>query len=305
MKTARRPFRGGADLASMTALATTSPEDNLHVADLPYRLASWALDDPRNVALWVDGGGRLVAWAALQFPFSAVDIVARPDVEALLVPEALEWVDDQSRAARGTPRQKASWYVHVFADQAKRLRLLEDAGYVSQADVGEDSWSRVLLRRTGPVPAPAPLEPGFAVRPLAGKAEVDAYAELQRVVFGTKNMTAEWRARTLDAAHHVAEADLVVVAPDGRLAGFCIGWLLSGEHPVGQIEPLGVLWDYRELGLGAALLTECVRRLMVRSAATVLAETDTYRTPALGLYESVGFEPIRDVLVYRKNTPSQ
>jgi len=154
------------------------------------------------------------------------------------------------------------------------------------------------------VPAPAPLEPGFAVRPLAGKAEVDAYAELQRVVFGTKNMTAEWRARTLDAAHHVAEADLVVVAPDGRLAGFCIGWLLPGEHPAGQIEPLGVLWDYRELGLGAALLTECLRRLVARGATTQPVETDTYRTPALGLYESFGFEPIRDVLVCRKDYPS-
>jgi len=272
--------------------------------DLPYRLASWALDDPQNVGLWVDGGGRLVAWAVLQFPFSAVDIVVRPAVEALFVPEALEWVDDQVRAARGTPRQKASWYVHVFADQEKRLRLLEEAGYISQDDVGEDSWSRVLLRRTGPVPAPAPLEPGFAVRPLAGAAEAAAYVELQRAVFETKNMTVEWRVRTLDAAHHVAEADLVVVAPDGRLAGFCIGWLLSGAHPIGQVEPLGVLWDYRELGLGAALLGDCLRRLVARGATTQLVETDTYRTPALGLYESVGFEPIRDVLVYRKDNPS-
>ena len=157
MKIARRLFRGGPDLAAMTALAAASPEVNLHVVDLPYRLASWALDDPQNVGLWVDGGGRLVAWAVLQFPFSAVDIVVRPAVEALFVPEALEWVDDQVRAARGTPREKASWYIHVFADQEKRLRFLEDAGYVSQADVGEESWSRVLLRRTGPVPAPAPL----------------------------------------------------------------------------------------------------------------------------------------------------
>jgi ribosomal protein S18 acetylase RimI-like enzyme len=30
-------------------------------------------------------------------------------------------------------------------------------------------------------------------------------------------------------------------------------------------------------------------------------ETDTYRTPALGLYESLGFRPARDVLVYRKD----
>lgn len=305
MKMSLRAFAGGEDIAAMIALAVAFPDGNLHVVDLPYRLASWALDDPANVALWVDERGRLAAWAVVQSPFWAIDIVTRPDAETDLFPCALEWADARGRAARGTPHERASWYVHVLADQEARLRSLEEAGFACQADVGEDSWSRVLLRRTAAAPAPAPTPPGFVLRPLAGAAEVNAYVDIHRAAFDTKNMTPGWRARTLTAAHHAAETDLVAVAPDGRPAGFSIGWLLPGENAVGQIEPLGVLWDYRELGLGAALLTECIRRLMARGAATVLVETDTYRTPALGLYESAGFEPIREVLVYRKDLPSE
>jgi ribosomal protein S18 acetylase RimI-like enzyme len=305
MKMSQRAFVDGEDMAAMIALAAAFPDDNLHVVDLPYRLASWALDDPANVALWDDGRGRLAAWAVVQSPFWAIDIVTRPDAEADLFPRALEWADARGRAARGTPYERASWYVHVLADKAGRLRDLEAAGFACQADVGEDSWTRILLRRATVAPAAASVPAGFAIRPLAGAAEVDAYVDAHRAAFDTKNMTSAWRRRTLTAAHRVAEADLVAVAPDGRLAGFCVGWLLPGEHAVGQIEPLGVLWDFRELGLGAALLAECLRRLMACGAATVLVETDTYRTPALGLYESAGFEPMRDVLVYRKDAPSQ
>ncbi len=305
MPTRLRSFASHADLEAMIALAVAFPDDNLHVVGVPYRLASWALDDRANVALWDDGHGRLVAWAVVQSPFWAIDIVTRPDAEADLFPRALEWADARGRAVRGTPHERLSWYVHVLADQETRLRSLEEAGFACQADVGEDSWSRVLLRRTAVAPAPAPIPPGFVIRPLAGAPEVDAYVDVHRAAFDTKNMTSEWRLRTLTAAHHTAEADLVAVAPDGRLAGFCVGWLLPGKCAVGQIEPLGVLWDYREIGVGAALVTECVRRLMARGAAKVLVETDTYRIPALGLYESAGFEPIRDVLVYRKDVEGE
>lgn len=305
MKTKLRPFRGATDRLAMVALAAAFPDDNLHIVDLPYRLASWALDDPANVALWTDERGRLAAWAVLQAPFWAVDIVTRPDAEADAFPRALDWAAGKARGARGTPHERASWDVHVLADQEDRLRALEEAGFACQAEVGEDSWSRVLLRRDAPSPALAVVPAGFTIRPIEGDREVAAYVDLHRTVFGTTNMTVEWRARTLTAEHRIAEADLVAVAPNGDLAGFCVGWLLAGGRPVGQVEPLGVLWDYREEGLGVALLTECVRRLSARGAAGVLVETDTYRAPAVGLYERAGFRPIRDVHVYRWDVPDQ
>lgn len=305
MKTKLRSFRGATDRAAMIALAAAFPDDNLHVVDLPYRLASWALDEPGNVALWDDERGRLAAWAVLQAPFWAIDIVTRPDVEPGAFPRALDWAAEKARAARGTPHERASWCVHVLADQEDRLRALEEDGFACQADVGEDSWSRVLLRRDVASSVRATVPSGFTIRPIWGDSEVAAYVDLHRTVFGTTNMTTDWRARTLTTDHRLPEADLVAVGPGGRLAGFCVGWLLAGDRPVGQIEPLGVLWEHREEGLGMALLTECVQRLAARGAVSVLAETDTYRAPAVNLYERVGFRPIREVLVYRRDVPRE
>jgi mycothiol synthase len=297
----RRAFGGRHDIRAMVDLASSAFDVTLHVVDLPYRLCSWALDEPANVALWEDEG-RIVGWAALQTPFWAIDMAVRPEVENALFPRILEWADARAAAARGTPYERPSWYVHVFSDQVLRRRRLEASGFACQADVGPDSWSRVLLRRMAPASRPAPCPPGFLIRPLADREEVEAYVELHRAAFESKNMTREWRTRTLAVAHHVREMDLVAQAPDGQLAGFCIGWLALGTKPVGQIEPFGIGREFRERGLGAALLSECIRRLAAAGAEEILVETDTYRTPALGLYESLGFETARDVLIYRKDS---
>lgn len=55
------------------------------------------------------------------------------------------------------------------------------------------------------------------------------------------------------------ELDIVAVASDGSLAGFCVGWLNSERH-TGLIEPLGVHPRFHHLGIGRALLLEALRR---------------------------------------------
>jgi ribosomal protein S18 acetylase RimI-like enzyme len=147
------------------------------------------------------------------------------------------------------------------------------------------------------------LPAGFTIRPLAGEGEVKAYVQLHRAVFESKNMTVEWRRRTLRRPEYRPDLDLVLAAPDGRLAAFCVCWFdsdLEGE-PSGQIEPLGVHSDYRGLGLGRSILSEGLRRLSLCGADRVFVETDRYRNAALGLYEEVGFRPLHEVLVYRKD----
>ena len=116
-------------------------------------------------------------------------------------------------------------------------------------------------------------------------------------------MTVEWRQRTLRQPAYRPGLDLVAVAPDGRLAAFCIAWLDRSADGalLGQIEPLGVHADYRGLGLGRAILAESLRRLERAGAAQVYVETDQQRNAAMGLYEAAGFRPLREVLVYRKD----
>jgi ribosomal protein S18 acetylase RimI-like enzyme len=194
--------------------------------------------------------------------------------------------------------------VNVFADQIGRIRDLEEVGFASQADVGDDSWSKVLMQHSIEVPlVDYELPTGFVIRPLKGESEGEAYVELHRAVFESRNMTVEWRARTLRQPAYMPDLDLVAVAPDGRLAAFCVCWLNkdSGKDIYGQIEPLGVHADFRKLGLGRAILAEGLRRLQLYGASRICVETDNYRNAAFELYESVGFRVARDVLVYRKD----
>lgn len=51
MAIALRPYADAADQPLMAQVVNASPAENLHVVDLPYRLSSWALDDPANIGV--------------------------------------------------------------------------------------------------------------------------------------------------------------------------------------------------------------------------------------------------------------
>jgi mycothiol synthase len=99
------------------------------------------------------------------------------------------------------------------------------------------------------------------------------------------------------------DLDLVAEAPDGSLAAFCIGWLNRNTSLgiSGQIEPVGVHENYRNIGLGRTILMEGLRRLQLQGASQIYVETDNYRGAALELYKAAGFRVIKDVLVFRRN----
>ncbi len=299
-----RPYSAPADQAAMLHLARLCQAGTLHVIDLPYRLSSWAMDEPRNIGLCVGADGQLAAWAVLQSPFWTVDLVCRPDLEQELLPEMLAWVDRRASESLDTPYGHPTWYVNAFSDQIERMRLLEQVGFACQSGGGEDAWSKVWMRWTPSLPVPEyPLPKGFTLRPLAGEPEVEAYVNLHQAVFESKNMTVEWRQRTLRQPDYAPDLDIVVAAPDGRLAAFCIGWLAQDAQGVrqGQVEPLGCHAEFRSYALGRLALCETLRRLHAHGAGHIFVETDAYRNTAFRLYESLGFNVVQNVLVYRKD----
>ena len=299
MSFAARPYIDTSDLLAMAALAQGAPEDTFHIVDLPYRLSSWALDEPENACLWLDETGCLVGWAVVQAPWWTFDYACHPQAEPKLHPQILAWAEQRARQLRGTEHGRPAWFVMVFKEQAERIHDLEAAGFACQAEVGEDSWSKVLMLRPAALPVKNYRIPeGFTVRPLAGEGEVEAYVELHRAVFESKNMTVEWRQRTLHHPAYRPDLDVVVAAPDGRLAAFCIGWLQGSS---GHIEPLGCHADFRHYALGRVALAEVLRRLQASGVENIYVETDGYRDTAFRLYQSMGFSLLRDVLIYRKD----
>lgn len=284
-----RPFAGAADLPALAALLGAMPRSTRHVVDYPWRMSApnhyasaTGSDDAR---CWVDDAGRFVGFAAWQRYWAALDFAILPGSAAAVVEEALfAWAAQRFRAldaARGHP---LPYWGEAREDDAERLAQLARHGYTLDDDFEYVQFARPL---DGALPD-GPLPPGHTIRPLAGEAEVEAYAALHRAAFASDSMTAEWRRRTLQAPEYRSELDLVAVAPDGRLAGFCVCWLNSARC-VGQVEPMGVHPEARGLGLSRALLCEAFRRLRAHGAERALVETDDDRGPALAAYQAVGF----------------
>jgi ribosomal protein S18 acetylase RimI-like enzyme len=301
MKTTHRNYNSDTDRALMIDLARRFFNENLHVVDLPYRLSSWGLDDPANAHLWFDDQDRLTAWAFLNKPFWTMDYALHPAVQKEILPQVLEWVRARAAAMKAADQGLPCWFMMAFASQPERGSLLEAAGFASQADVGEDSWSKVLMHRPGDLPLKRYQPPsGFTLRPLAGQAEVSAYVELHQTVFGTKNMTTDWRSRTLSHPAYRPDLDIVIETPEHRLGSFCIGWM-DADTRYGHVEPLGCHKDFTRYALGRTALCEVLYRLQSAGCNAIYVETDNYRDTAFRLYESVGFRILQDVIVYRKD----
>lgn len=299
MMTVERPIVDASDLSRIKRLTAAYSQTTLHSVDLPYRLSSWALEDPDNSRLWLDGEGHLLAWAVLQTPFWTIDYAFHPDRQELHA-SILRWADERARTVAGTHYGRSAWFVPVFTTQTERFSELEAAGFVRQPEVGENAWTKVFLRRPGSEALPSVGVPdGVEIRRLAGIHEAEAYVALHQAVFESKNMQTSWRQRTLAQPEYRRDLDLVAVGPDGRFAGFCIGWIDKDRAtPVGQIEPLGVRTDFREMGLGRALLGECIRRLTQAGANDIFVETDGYRDAAHALYTAMGFGLEQNVVMY-------
>jgi ribosomal protein S18 acetylase RimI-like enzyme len=304
----QRTFDGSAaDWAQMKAVIDAQPSDHLHVVDLPYRFCSWAFDAPANCALWEDANGRVLAWAVFQSPFWSIDYAVHPLAPPNTLHTILAWVDQRAQAIQDTPFARPIWFINGFTGHAHG-QVLEDAGFHSQADVGEDSWTKVLFQRGAtPLPAHRPLPEGFRIRSLNGHAEVDTYVALHRAVFQSESMTSGWRHRTVAHPDYLPQLDLVATDADDQLAGFCVGWFASQGpqgQPSGQIEPMGIREDMRGRGLGRALMTECLARMAAVGATSVFVETDNYRDAAFNFYTAMDFRMLQHVTVYRKDYAS-
>jgi len=211
---------------------------------------------------------------------------------------------DRAQAGVSSALGRPMWFAYAFSDQSGVIDVLEAAGFESQAAAARP-WSMVLMRHDpAALAVPSALPAGFTLRPLRALSETAVYTALHRAVFNSDSMTEEWRRTVLEHPSYDAELDLVITAPDGQLAAFCVGWLSTAGpdgRASGQIEPLGVDSRYRGCGLGRVIADECVRRMYAKRACDVYVETDSHRDAALGLYETVGFAVQRSIIVFRKD----
>ena len=232
-----RPCAGEPDWSLITDLIRAAPPKSRHLVNYPWRLSSPSGQSQRDCRLWLGDDGTAVGLACWQTPWAALDFYARPGPLERDVEEAIfAWAARRFRRARRRARPPVAVLGGGAGGRCRPARAAREARVFAR---------RGLLLRTAmqrPLAEPAgcaELPPGFSIRTLLGEGEVEAYVALHRRAFDSATMTAPWRARTLRWPQYRPEIDLVAVAPDGRLAGFCVGWL-DAERRVAQIEPFGV-----------------------------------------------------------------
>lgn len=92
------------------------------------------------------------------------------------------------------------------------------------------------------------------------------------------------------------DASVVAVDGDGRVVGFMLGEVRSGEfgleHPTGWIEVLGVDPEARGRAIGRRMAEAMLDHFRERGATEVRTLVDTEQMgDVAGFFESLGFEP--------------
>lgn len=78
-------------------------------------------------------------------------------------------------------------------------------------------------------------------------------------------------------------------APDGALLGYVAYWIIVDEA---QLLDVAVHPDHRRRGLGRQLVTRLVEQAQRADCALVVLEVRRSNTPAVQLYESLGFRAV-------------
>ncbi len=99
----------------------------------------------------------------------------------------------------------------------------------------------------------------------------------------------------------VGYMDTLMAEQDGALIGFAFvnwGFSIRKGAPFAHIQLLFTLPSHRRLGVGRQLLETVKQLALTRGACRVELETDTDNLTARSLYESVGYERLRDKEIY-------
>jgi mycothiol synthase len=294
-----RPYEGLYDLHAMLDLLSDGckAKNNTHYAhrgDLQWWL--FYTDTPEvvwrpNLRLWMDGE-RLMAFVLLSFDEKAFDVFVRPEwrgmqqeydlytyaMNEMSAVEDLQvlWIDDKDNV---------------------RIRWLEQNGFACQ----EQHFVYFTRSLSEPVPAPA-LPSGFSLRHSRGEADAKLRSVASRAAFSPhRDLEGYWprTLRFMQSPVYVPEHERFVISSNGDVASYCIIWT-DEINKLGHFEPVGTHPDYQRKGLGRALLYDAMCKLQSEGMTEADVCTVSTNQPAIHLYESVGFQLTKRLLIFKK-----
>ena len=282
----------------MEARSRTNDWHYFHVGELMWGffMVACHLNPQEHIRLWHDDEGKLVAYAILGEDPS-FDCQVLPEYEwSGIETEALAWAETRisELRKRDAKRWSGKFVSGARQDDAKRIAFLEQHGFRYSGEFAEVNMLRTLAE---PIPETV-VPPGCQVRAVAEAGEISNRAAAQREVWQpwtVGNVSDDDYARLMRLPGYHRELDVVAVTPDGVIAATVNGWI-DPVNRIGDFGPVGARPAYRRQGLTRAVLLEGLRRMQARGMDRVCVSTGVSNTPALRLYESVGFKIVNKYL---------
>ncbi len=286
----------------MEARSRTNDWRYAHVGEMLFRffMVTCHLNPQEFVRLWHEDQGRLVAYAILgEDPSFECQVLPEHEWSGIEA-EAMAWAE--TRLAELRKHDAKPWGSHFVSgarqDDARRIAFLEQHGFRYSGKFAEVNMLRSLDE---PIPETA-VPPGFQVRALAEAGETSNRAAAHREVWlpwTDGNVSDDDYVRLMRLPGYHRDLDVVAVALDGVIAAFMNGWI-DPLNRIGDLGEVGARPAYRRQGLTRAVLLEGLRRLKARGMERACVSTGVSNTPALRLYESVGFRIVNQYLDYVK-----
>jgi mycothiol synthase len=288
-----RLYATDADLIQMIdLLREVRPPDRVSdypgAADLREMLCQ--LERQANTRLWFDQQNQLIAFGLVD-DYHNLLFDYRPRANSGELEEAIvQW------GAACRQRMPRAPDEYVTLDAVCREEDAERAGWLTRHGFQPQALRTLRFIRTLSEPIPDPQLPtGFVIRSVTGENEVEALVALHRAAFGTKRMTFEERRAMMNAPGYDPKLDLVAIAPDGCLAGFCICGIPAEENAVtgrteGYTDPVGVHPAFQRKGLARALLLTGLQLLRECDVEVAALGTSSENTAMQAAARSAGFQ---------------
>lgn len=238
--------------------------------------------------LWRTLQGEAVAYAFVHFPYNNLTFEVLPPLRTdALEDEVIAWARAVMAERYGADLSDNTLDASCRAQDAPQVRFLTRHGFVRDALETLSYESRL-----DSPPQPTSLPPGYTLRPLQA-GEVEQALVLHQASFGTENFTLADRVALMNTPAYNPELDLVVVAPDGSLAGGCICSIETvineGDALVGFTDPVYVHPAHQGKGLACALLAAGLAGLYARAVRRVHLGTSSDNTAMQRAAEAAGF----------------
>ncbi len=246
--------------------------------------------------LWIGENGDLVAFAFVLEPYNNLVFEIALNAGRNVEDDLISW------AFKSADRSMGTLDTSCRDDDLARITLLERYSFIRM----DDSTLHMVrnLKETLPL---AKLPEGFTIRSIIGESEVDAIVALHQAAFGTSNMTREERLVIMHAPDYDPSLDLIVIAPDGRMAGYCTCSISTVENKLsgvkaGHTDPVAVHPDFQGRGLARALLLTGARLLKEHGMDLAKLGTSSDNFAMQKAAESAGFQVYSKRIWFSKET---